>query len=254
MKAIHLDPPPHIHVSCDEANMLAWNYLLEGPADTPYEGGWYWGKLKFPKEYPHRPPSILMLTPSGRFETNTRLCLSMTDFHPESWNPFWCLSTVLKGLLSFMCEESDTAGAIRPPAPNEERRRLALASLGWNKAQADFMKAFPEVDSIVAGAAGGSAQSSSSAKGLESEPRDLTPPGPDSAAETAAFVPGDIVRVRALKVRPDLNGQDAEVVATTNAEIIADGRVPIRVAGMTIAVKPDKLELVRRQGAGEASG
>ena len=26
-----------------------------------------------------------MLTPSGRFETGTRLCLSMSDFHPETW-------------------------------------------------------------------------------------------------------------------------------------------------------------------------
>ena len=31
--------------------------------------------------------SICMLTPSGRFVPNTNLCLSMTDFHPESWNP-----------------------------------------------------------------------------------------------------------------------------------------------------------------------
>ena len=31
--------------------------------------------------------SICMLTPSGRFEPNTNLCLSMTDFHPESWSP-----------------------------------------------------------------------------------------------------------------------------------------------------------------------
>lgn len=28
-----------------------------------------------------------MLTPNGRFAPNTNLCLSMTDYHPESWNP-----------------------------------------------------------------------------------------------------------------------------------------------------------------------
>lgn len=43
------------------------------------------GKLIFPKEYPYKPPSIMMLTPNGRFKLNSRLCLSMSDFHPESW-------------------------------------------------------------------------------------------------------------------------------------------------------------------------
>ena len=31
---------------------LNWSYLLEGPKGTPYEGGWYWGRLRFPKNYP----------------------------------------------------------------------------------------------------------------------------------------------------------------------------------------------------------
>ena len=35
-------------------------------------GGYYWGKLVFPKEYPFKPPRIEMTTPSGRFQTNTR--------------------------------------------------------------------------------------------------------------------------------------------------------------------------------------
>ena len=29
-----------------------------------------------------QPPSLVMLTASGRFSVNTKLCLSMTDFHP----------------------------------------------------------------------------------------------------------------------------------------------------------------------------
>ena len=41
---------------------------------TPGAGGIYHGKLIFPAAYPFKPPSILMLTPSGRFAVNTRLC------------------------------------------------------------------------------------------------------------------------------------------------------------------------------------
>ena len=35
-------------------------------------GGYYHGKLVFPREYPFKPPSIYMATPNGRFKCNTR--------------------------------------------------------------------------------------------------------------------------------------------------------------------------------------
>lgn len=78
------------------------HYVVCGPESTPYEGGFYHGKLVFPREFPFKPPSISMITPNGRFKTNTRLCLSISDFHPDTWNPAWSVSTILTGLLSFM--------------------------------------------------------------------------------------------------------------------------------------------------------
>ncbi|XP_058782489.1 ubiquitin-conjugating enzyme E2 34-like [Vicia villosa] len=65
-------------------------------------GGFYYGKIKFPPEYPYKPPGISMTTPNGRFMTQKKICLSMSDFHPESWNPMWSASSILTGLLSFM--------------------------------------------------------------------------------------------------------------------------------------------------------
>ncbi len=67
-----------------------------------YLGGYYHGKLIFPRDYPFKPPRIMMITPNGRFKTNTRLCLSISDFHPDTWNPAWSVATILTGLLSFM--------------------------------------------------------------------------------------------------------------------------------------------------------
>ena len=62
---------------------------------SPYAGGIYHGVLLFPKEYPLRPPGVKLLTKNGRFHINRRLCLSMSDFHPESWNPMWSIGYVL---------------------------------------------------------------------------------------------------------------------------------------------------------------
>mmetsp|Transcript_38126 Transcript_38126/g.79499 ORF Transcript_38126/g.79499 Transcript_38126/m.79499 type:complete len:192 (+) Transcript_38126:61-636(+) len=167
IKAIGEDPAPYIHVSVDESNILEWNYVLEGPTETPYEGGWFWGRLRFPKDYPFRPPSILMVTPNGRFEVNTRLCLSMSDYHPETWQPAWSVATVLKGLLSFMCEETPTAGAIHPPTPLEVRTDLASKSMAWNQEQAEFRKAFPEFDDIVAKSKAASSAAAPAAEKVE---------------------------------------------------------------------------------------
>ena len=81
---------------------------MRGPEGTPYAGGLYHGMLRFPAEYPFRPPSIYMITPNGRFKPNTRLCLSISDFHPDTWNPSWSVSTILTGLLSFMVSGAAT--------------------------------------------------------------------------------------------------------------------------------------------------
>ena len=63
----------------------------------PYLGGKYHGILEFPETFPMKPPAIKMLTPSGRFELNRRICVSMSDFHIEQWNPSWTVEKILIG-------------------------------------------------------------------------------------------------------------------------------------------------------------
>ncbi|KAL9065366.1 MAG: hypothetical protein Q9157_007497, partial [Trypethelium eluteriae] len=110
-KSISENPPPYIVAHPSESNILEWHYILTGPPKTPYEGGQYWGTLMFPPDYPFAPPSIRMHTPSGRFQPSTRLCLSISDFHPKSFNPAWEVSTILIGLMSFMTSEEMTTGS-----------------------------------------------------------------------------------------------------------------------------------------------
>jgi ubiquitin-conjugating enzyme E2 J2 len=83
---------PHITAHPLPNNLLEWHFVLEGAADSEYAGGIYHGKLVFPAQYPFKPPSISFFTPTGRFAVNTKLCLSITDYHPESWNPMWSVS------------------------------------------------------------------------------------------------------------------------------------------------------------------
>lgn len=143
------DAPDFAHLRPDDDNTLLWNYLIEGPPGSVYEGGWYWGVLKLPENYPLAPPSILMMTPSGRFETNTRICMSMSDFHPESWQPAWWLSSLMKGLVSFMIDKELTTGAIMPAPSDKQKRKFASTSLEWARARPEVQAAFPDLDEIV---------------------------------------------------------------------------------------------------------
>jgi ubiquitin-conjugating enzyme E2 J1 len=66
-------------------NQFEWHFTVRGPPETAFEGGFYHGRLSFPTEYPMKPPSIILLTPNGRFETNKKICLSISGYHPETW-------------------------------------------------------------------------------------------------------------------------------------------------------------------------
>lgn len=120
-KALLRQPVPHISAHPLQGNITEWHFALEGPSGSPYEGGVYHGRVVFPPNFPFRAPSILMTTPSGRFAVGQKICMSMTDFHQESWNPLWSVSTLLLGLLSFMLEEQSTTGSIS--SSDEEKVR-----------------------------------------------------------------------------------------------------------------------------------
>uniref|UniRef100_A0A182JUD1 Ubiquitin-conjugating enzyme E2 J2 n=1 Tax=Anopheles christyi TaxID=43041 RepID=A0A182JUD1_9DIPT len=137
------DPVPYITAEPLPSNILEWHYVIKGPEDSPYYGGYYHGTLLFTKEFPFKPPSIYMTTPNGRFKTNKRLCLSISDFHPDTWNPAWSVATILTGLLSFMLESTPTMGSCETtPA---EKRRYAQQSLEFNMKNEVFQELFPEV-------------------------------------------------------------------------------------------------------------
>ncbi|KAK2969996.1 hypothetical protein RJ640_008336 [Escallonia rubra] len=141
-RALCKEPVSHVVARPSPNDILEWHYVLEGSEGTPFAGGYYYGKIKFPAEYPFKPPGITMTTPNGRFMTQKKICLSMSDFHPESWNPMWSVSSILTGLLSFMMDNSPTTGSVTTTFA--EKQRLAKSSLAFNCKNPAFRKLFPE--------------------------------------------------------------------------------------------------------------
>lgn len=142
-RALLKSPPPHVLAHPSPENTLVWFFVLQGPPDTPYAGGVYLGRLVFPAQYPFKAPAIYMVTPNGRFTVNKRLCFSMSDYHPESWNPMWSVSSILSGLLSFMLERDFTVGSVSTSV--ETKQALARASLEFNLRSRTFRELFPDL-------------------------------------------------------------------------------------------------------------
>ena len=53
-----------------------------------------------------------MISETGRFEMSKRICLSISDFHPENWSPTWTVETIILGLLSFMMADDKAVGTL----------------------------------------------------------------------------------------------------------------------------------------------
>ncbi|KIM38326.1 hypothetical protein M413DRAFT_244583 [Hebeloma cylindrosporum] len=140
--AMQQDPPPYVWAMPEEKNILTWNFLIRGPPDSPFAGGEYHGVLLFPPEYPFKPPGIKMFTPSGRFYPDKKICFSMSDFHPASWNPAWSVATILTGLLSFMLSDEMTTGSVT--TTDAYKRNAAAKSHRFNLESSKFKEAFPD--------------------------------------------------------------------------------------------------------------
>ncbi|KAN0066129.1 hypothetical protein ACQY0O_000223 [Thecaphora frezii] len=115
-----------------EDNIFEWHFTLRGPSSSEFENGLYHGRILLPAEYPMRPPSLLILTPNGRWELNKKICLTFTGYHEEMWQPAWGIRTALLGIQTFMTARAEAAvgiGALNYSV--EVREKLAKESRTW---------------------------------------------------------------------------------------------------------------------------
>ncbi|XP_050532776.1 ubiquitin-conjugating enzyme E2 J1-like [Daktulosphaira vitifoliae] len=114
-----------------EDNLFEWHFTMRGPQSSEFEGGIYHGRILLPSEYPMKPPNIILLTPNGRWETNKKICLSISSHHPETWQPSWSIRTALLALIAFMPTNGrGTLGSLEYTP--EERQNLAKKSKTWD--------------------------------------------------------------------------------------------------------------------------
>ena len=85
-----------------EDDMFKWEGTIDGPVDTPYEGGKFKLRITFPQDYPMNPPNIIFTTKI--FHPNiseTYVCL---DILQNKWSPVLSIEKVLLSLSSLLMD------------------------------------------------------------------------------------------------------------------------------------------------------
>jgi ubiquitin-conjugating enzyme E2 J2 len=113
-----------------------WYFIIYDLKETDFDDGVYLGKVILPNNYPFNPPDFQMLTPSNRFQINTKLCTSFSGYHKDLYSPSLNIAGMLHGLISFMTDdtskpESRGIGGIYE-ATTEQKQQMAKDSRDFN--------------------------------------------------------------------------------------------------------------------------
>lgn len=112
-------------------DMLKWYFLIHGIDDDAFRGGEYILHIVMSPRYPFSPPEFRFLTPSGRFQINTKICLSYSSYHADTWTPMWNLRMMVVGFISTFTD-SKVNGAGHLHDSINEQQEYAKQSVAYN--------------------------------------------------------------------------------------------------------------------------
>lgn len=103
LKRLLNDTPANCSAGPINDNIFNWQATLIGPTESPYEGGVFYLDIKFPEEYPFKPPNIYFTTKiyHPNINSNGGICL---DILKDQWSPALTISKVLLSICSLLTD------------------------------------------------------------------------------------------------------------------------------------------------------
>lgn len=102
LKEFMQDPPGGCSAGpVNETDLHSWNATILGPDDTPYAGGVFNLTIRFPTDYPFKPPHVSFTTKVYHPNINAQggICL---DILKDQWSPALSISKVLLSISSLL--------------------------------------------------------------------------------------------------------------------------------------------------------
>ncbi|VDL61685.1 unnamed protein product [Hymenolepis diminuta] len=124
------EPVEGIKVAVDESNNRYFCAIIEGPKDSPYEGGFFKLQLFLPEDYPHKPPRCLFMTKiyHPNIDQIGRICLD------TKWSAALHVRTVLLSIQALLAT----------PNPNDFLANHVTAE--WRQNEAGALQTEVEID------------------------------------------------------------------------------------------------------------
>ena len=104
LKDLQTDPPGNCSAGPEnEKDMYVWNGTIMGPSDSPFQGGLFALKIKFPVDYPFKPPHVTFVTKIYHPNINELggICL---DILKDQWSPALSIGRVLLSICSLLTD------------------------------------------------------------------------------------------------------------------------------------------------------
>ena len=97
------EPPMSCSAGPVENDFYHWTAYIYGPSQSPYEGGLFELDIRFPLEYPFRPPKIVFKTKIYHPNINDvgNICL---DILKDNWSPALSITKVLLSICSLLTD------------------------------------------------------------------------------------------------------------------------------------------------------
>lgn len=85
------------------SDLFHWKGQIKGPGDSPYEGGSFDLTIRFPIDYPFKPPKVAFITRiyHPNIAPNGGICL---DILKQQWSPALTISKVLLSICSLLTD------------------------------------------------------------------------------------------------------------------------------------------------------
>ncbi|KAH6625217.1 ubiquitin-conjugating enzyme/RWD-like protein [Boeremia exigua] len=229
---LSVSPSPDYHAEPLEDNIFEWHFTIKGPeSPSAYAGGIYHGRIILPPQYPLRPPNFRFLTPTGRFEVNREICLSISGHHEETWQPAWGVRTALVAIRSFM--DTDAKGQLGGiECSKDARERMAKDSSKWTcagcgKSNAEIMKEREEAAQEI--------EEKDGKRKEEEVPEELRLAYRDELGQTENAEIENVDKGKGKAIDTELHQEPSK---QHTAHVVPTTTVPVAVAPASLAPKP----------------
>ena len=93
----------YVSAAPNDEDIFNWTATIVGPPETPYEGGIFTVFIKFPSDYPFKPPKVQFSTPVYHPNINSKgdICLNTLR---DRWSPALTITKVLLSICSLLNE------------------------------------------------------------------------------------------------------------------------------------------------------